>query len=354
MISAEYPHVSSTVIELLGTVPALFTMLTVGLSPQTAQKIGYKKTVLIGLCLVFASGTLPMVVDSFEGLFVSRVFFGIGIGLFNPLLFSFSSYFYEGKELSSMIGFQSAFEGLGGIVTSLIVAQLIAGGWRQTLWTYVMVVPIVLLFAVFVPDVAPDEKGKERLHPAPLGKDFAIWLGLLLTLVTVYMSASIKMTSLFLEGGYGQAREASVALALIGCGAMIVGFFFGKSKQFLQEWLFPISLLGLATCLGLLSIAWQTWQAFVLSFGLGVCFRTFIPYLMDKANQVSDGSGERRTALLLMVFNTGFAFAPLTIRWFQVLLGLEKVSSLLRAEGAVVGLLAIGAVVYSVRHSIKR
>ncbi|WP_262508798.1 MFS transporter, partial [Ursidibacter maritimus] len=111
-------------------------MLTVSFSPRLAEKLGYKQTVQLGLAITLVSGFAPMVTSSFIWLFISRVSFGIGIGWFNPLLFSFSSSLYKGNELSSMIGFQSAFEGIGGILTSLLVASLIAGGWRQTLWVY--------------------------------------------------------------------------------------------------------------------------------------------------------------------------------------------------------------------------
>ena len=41
-ISSQYPTVNPTLVELLGTLPALFTMLTVGFSPRIARMVGYK------------------------------------------------------------------------------------------------------------------------------------------------------------------------------------------------------------------------------------------------------------------------------------------------------------------------
>ena len=137
-IIRDYPMIPSTIIELLGTLPALFTMLVIPFSPNVARKIGYKKTVQIGLVIAFISGILPIYIHSFLILFLTRITFGVGIGLFNPLLYSFSTCLYQ--------GYQSAFEGMGGIVTSFLVAQLVAGGWRHTLWTYLIILPILLLF----------------------------------------------------------------------------------------------------------------------------------------------------------------------------------------------------------------
>ena len=193
-ISSQYPTVNPTLVELLGTLPALFTMLTVGFSPRIARMVGYKHTVQIGLIVTLLSGLLPIFTSSFLLLFVSRVTFGIGVGLFNPLLFSFSSQLYQGKEFSSMIGFQSAFEGAGGILTSFLVAYLVAGGWKQTLWTYLIILPIILFFSLFVPDIEPveEEGGKEGKTSIDTG--FIGYMVLLVILITVYMSVSIKLT----------------------------------------------------------------------------------------------------------------------------------------------------------------
>ncbi|MGZ7244345.1 MFS transporter, partial [Streptococcus pyogenes] len=80
--------INPTFVEVLATLPALLTMMTVGFSPRIARQFGYKRTVQLGLIVTFLSGILPVFTTSFTLLFVSRVTFGIGVGLFNPLLFS--------------------------------------------------------------------------------------------------------------------------------------------------------------------------------------------------------------------------------------------------------------------------
>ncbi|MGT2756622.1 MFS transporter [Streptococcus ovuberis] len=343
-ITQEYSKINSTLVELLSTLPALFTMLTVSFSPHLAEKLGYKQTVQLGLVITLVSGFAPMLTSSFIWLFISRVTFGIGIGLFNPLLFSFSSHLYKGNELSSMIGFQSAFEGIGGIVTSLLVAQLIAGGWRQTLWVYLIILPVLLLFSFFVPNIGSPRTVEARQHTKiKIDKAFLLLIVLLMILITVYMSVSVKLTALLLEGRFGTAKDASLALALMGFGAMSAGLLFGKSIQLFKQWLLPVALTGMGVSLLCLGLTRNLSLVLLSNIAIGLAFRSFVPYLMNLANQVSDGSGERRTALLLMGFNIGSAFAPVSIKVLQNMLHLKEVKSIYLVEGLFLCFLAIGS-----------
>ena len=345
-ISSQYPSVHPTLVELLGTLPALFTMLTVGFSPRIARMAGYKHTVQLGLIVTLLSGLLPIFTSSFLLLFVSRVTFGIGVGLFNPLLFSFSSQLYQGKEFSNMIGFQSAFEGAGGILTSFLVAYLVAGGWKHTLWTYLIIIPIFLFFSLFVPDIQPVEEAEEKKEKGTIDKGFIGFIGfmvLLVILITVYMSVSIKLTEFLVETGVGTATDTGNALALMGLGAMLAGLLFGRNMQIFKDWLLPLAFSGLSVSLFFLANSQQVWLVFLLNFTIGLCFRTFIPFLLNKANQTSDGSGEKRTALLLAAFNIGSAFAPISIRLLQHLLSLQTVKDVYQAEAFFVLLIAVGA-----------
>lgn len=342
VITAEYASVNPTLVELLSTLPSLFTMVTVLFSPVLAQKIGYKRTVQLGLLVTAVSGFLPMLTSSFVLLFVSRVTFGIGVGLFNPLLFSFSSQLYEGEELSSMIGFQSAFEGMGGILTSLLVAQLVAGGWRHTLWTYLIILPIFVCFSLFVPDITPvNDQPRKKGQKVSLDWYFLGLVALLMVLITVYMSVSLKLTALLLEQGYGTATDASNALALMGVGAMLAGLLFGCHVRIFKEWLLPVAFSGLSLSLFILANSQSVLPMMVINFFIGLCFRTFMPYLLNLANQVKDGSGERRTSLLLIGFNIGSAMTPVTIKMLENMLNLRQIKDIYLVESALVALIVV-------------
>ncbi|MEY8461851.1 MFS transporter [Streptococcus merionis] len=354
LLTAEFSGENKTLVELVSTLPSLFVMLTVPFSPSIAKKIGYKRTVQLGLILCLLGGLLPIVTRTFPILFLSRIIFGIGLGLFNPLLFSFSANRYHGKELSDMIGFQSAFEGMGGILVSFVVAQLIMNGWRSTLWVYLIILPIGLVFSLFVPEIETfKDKAARSAVKVKLDSYFWGYVLLLMVLITVYTSVSVKLTALLLEAGYGNAKDASNGLAIMGVGAMSAGFLFGKARLFFKEWLLPVSFALLGLSLLGLALTDQIWVMLVCIFLIGLAFRTFVPYLLDLANQVSDNSGERRTSLLLMAFNIGLAFAPVTLNFIQRIFHFNYISHIFIAESLMVFVIAIGASFYSFKSFRK-
>lgn len=345
-IIRDYPMIPPTIIELLGTLPALFTMLVIPFSPNVAKIIGYKKTVQIGLVIAFISGILPIYVHSFLILFLTRITFGVGIGLFNPLLYSFSTSLYQGVALTKMLGYQSAFEGMGGIVTSFLVAQLVAGGWRHTLWTYLIILPILLLFSLFIPDVHPSNQKTTNKEKVKIDKNFFVFIGLLVVLITIYMSVSIKISAFLNEQHFGTVKDASNGLALMGVGAMMAGLLFGINTRIFKQWLLVVSFLGMSVSLYVLANTQSVFWMIMMNFTIGLSFRTFIPYLLNLANQVDDGMGERRTALLLVGFNIGSAFAPVTINLFSKLLHLSTVKSIYLMEAFIVLIIAIATGVH--------
>lgn len=116
--------------------------------------------------------------DVFSLLFVSRCLFGLGIGLFNRLIIQMINDIYQnnpGKQ-ASLIGIESAFEGLGGICLTLIVGQLLKINWYTSFYVYALALPVFVAFLFFVPEDKReiDKGGAEQLtltsdHPSNKG-----------------------------------------------------------------------------------------------------------------------------------------------------------------------------------------
>ena len=147
-----FPTIPLSMVEMLTTIPSMFLMLSVLISSFIAKKIGYKQTISLGLMIVAISGIIPIFIDNFYIILLSRACLGFGIGLFNSLLVSMISYFYDGDERSSIIGLQSACEGLGGMGITFIAGQLLRISWQSSFYAYFMAVPVVVLFVLFVPN----------------------------------------------------------------------------------------------------------------------------------------------------------------------------------------------------------
>ena len=343
-ISQTYPEVSLVFIEMLVTIPSLFVILTVLLSPKLAGKIGYKTSLLVGIGLVLLMGILPVFLRSFQLLLLSRIFFGVGIGLINPLLYSFASQLYRGRELATVIGFQSAFEGIGGMLATLTVGQLMIFGWRTSLLVYGMALPIFVLFLLFVPEIMPPVLATHKLVPEK-GKiprssetNFTQLVGLLLILVIIYMSLSFKIGSFLQTANLGAGTQASNFLALIGAGAMVAGFFFGKLFTWLGQRIVSLSIAGMAAMLILLAFSNTLWLVYLCGGMTGFFFRLFVPYVFNSVNQAKFNQ-EKRTAILLITFNLGAALSPIVIGALQAVLPAITNNRLFLFEGILLGCL---------------
>ncbi len=342
-IMESYPTVNGTLIELLTTIPSLFIILTILVSHKIARKIGYKQTVQLGIFLVFIAGILPVFTQSFLLLFLSRVAFGVGIGLFNPLLYSLAGNLYSGRDLATVIGLQSSFEGIGGMLITFSVGQLLIMNWRISFLAYGIALPVLLLFSFFVPAIQPTVP--EKNTAAPKEKiSHAVWsyVALLILVVTVYMSVTVKITSLLLDKGIGGATAGSNLIALVGLGAMLAGILFGRLVIVTKKWTLPLAFVGLALSMFLTAFAPNIIVASIAAILCGLAFRTFIPYLFNEVNQQSDNA-EKSTSILLMAFNLGAAFAPITIAVFQQLLPVLNQQGLFIGEGILMLILAAGA-----------
>lgn len=319
-IIAEYPQINSVMIEFMMTMPSLLTILTVLYSHRLAKIVGYKSLVIFGIVLLLVAGVLPYYFHSIWLLALSRVLFGVGIGLFHPLLFSFATTFFEGDELAKVIGLQSACEGLGGMFSTFIVGLLLVNGWRNSFFVHLLAIPVLVLFMIFVPRIQVKDKPVMK-HKTADQSSSPIWRQVLLVVVamSLYMVVGVKMTAILMEKGYGSATSSSNLLALIGLGAMAAGLLFSKVTLTTKKWTIPISLLSLS--LGMLLFAYSS---NLLTDGVAVILcgfsaRTFFPFLMNQVNQNDDGNKERNTSLLLIGNNIAIAFAPIKIAALQAI-----------------------------------
>ncbi|PTQ82932.1 putative MFS family arabinose efflux permease [Trichococcus patagoniensis] len=350
-IARDFPEIPLQLVESLTTMPSLFLILSVLFSHAIAQRIGYKKTVLLGLLTVLVSGLIPIFIHNFWIIFISRAFFGLGIGLFNSLLVSFIRYSYVGAERAAMIGLQSAFEGIGGMSISFLVGQLLKIDWQTSFWVYLSVLPALFLFATLVPDIPSEQEavsGKYQESDLPgkrrnrMSREVLGYLALLVVAVMFYMTITVRVTPLMLVNGYGDATDGSGILALIGIGAMTAGFLFGRVFAAIGKYTLPFALFGMGLALVTIGLSNAVWVTGLAAAFCGFSFRNFIPYLFNKVNSTASGNANTATSLLLVGFNLGAAFSPYGIVVMETIFRLSSERGIFFLEGAL--LLVFGAI----------
>ncbi|MBP2652242.1 MAG: major Facilitator Superfamily protein [Firmicutes bacterium] len=359
-ITANIPHMANAMpsqplamVEMLTTISSLFLMAAVLTSDFIARKIGYKLTIMTGLCIVAVSGVLPAVIGNFYIVLVSRAFLGFGIGLFNSLLVVIVNYFYDGNERSSVFGMQSACEGLGGVAVTYIAGQLMGINWQAPFYAYLIAVPSVLLFGYFVPNIPTKiildkTRGaikKENIQQTSSNNSFKIagYMGLIFIIAILYMTMGIKTATLMLNSGYANLKDASLVFSFVGIGAIFSGFLFGRLIEWLKQYTLIVAFFCMALSMFLIGVSNNTFLTVVGGFLLGFGFRVAMPYLINKINTGDIPNKGLATSLLLVGYNLGVFVTPYASLVLQNLIGTNNLRTLFYADGAGFIILAVGA-----------
>ncbi len=352
-----FNDVPLAMVENLATVSSLFIMIAVLLSHRIARILGYKRTIVTGLALVVVSGLVPLLVDNFYVIFISRATLGFGIGMFQALLVSLNKYFYSGETRTRMFGYQSAFEGLGGVTLTFIAGQLVRLGWQGIFWIYLLVIPVIILFILFVPAVTTEdiiaksnlEAAKSDSNPKTNGNAFhdmlpaVKYIALVFVLAIMYMILGIKATALIIEKGIGSATDGATVLLLVGVGAMSSGFVFGRLTRVTKNLTLPLGYLTLALAMFLVGTAGNI---MVMSLGgllAGFSFRTIFPYLLNHVNSGKFQNSGLITSLLLVALNLGTFASPYGAMVLSRIAGSDAIATIFHLITAILVVMAGGS-----------
>lgn len=321
---------SKSSVELLLTVPNFGIIAALFMSPLAIKGIGKKATILLGMSLALTSGVVPIFFSNYYLILLLRFMFGFGIGLFNSLAVSLLAEFYEGEELATMMGLQSMVGALGSAILSFAVGYFILSGWQATFSIYFIIVPVMILFMLFVPiqreekvqvqEEIIDGQSKQTLNAGVLSIAALIFF-----LFTFYMVIPIKMPEFVLTKGIGTMSSISIVTGLSTLIGIPVGIFYGKIHKYLQDNVLTIGLLVIP--LGLAVVTFSG-HLLVLTLGVmisGIGFGLTMPYLYTKLAQVAPkNSVNLAYTTVLIATNIGVFASPLILNTLTKLFKLES------------------------------
>lgn len=330
-MAQHFKDVPLSMVEMLTTIPSLFLMISVFISTFIAKRLGYKQTIMLGLAIVMISGLIPLWIDNFIMILMSRGALGFGIGLFNSLLVSMINYFYEPQMRSSMYGLQSAFEGAGGIFITFLAGQLLKINWQAPFIAYGIAIPVFFIYLKYVPKVeTKDMEENTELQTQQANQKNASFLPVLSYVILIFIAAmlymimGIKIASLMNEVGYGTASDASFVIIVLSLGGISAGLFFGKILKILKQYTTTIGLLLLSLAMLILGMSQHLIMTFIGGFLIGFGFKIFMPSLIDKINNSNIPHKNLATSLLLVGFNLGVFISPYESVLIQNLIGTEN------------------------------
>ncbi|WP_195486598.1 MFS transporter [Lacticaseibacillus paracasei] len=351
-MAASFPNQSSVQIELITTVVSVSVTIFVLVSGFVSRWIGQKQTAILGLVIAAVSSVIPAMSNSFNVIMISRAILGIGIGLANPLAISLIGEFFEGDTLATLMGWRSAVASIGVSAMTFFAGQLLQVNWHAAFWVYLLFVPTLILFIIFVPTPELDQKTvidqdqdstaeASETSKVPENKHLGLIIALAL-LVLVYMGSAmisyIKMATMFVETGIGTPTQASSVISVVGLAQLVGGALFGIAFKYLKQYILPIGV-GLSGLMMVLMTFSSNILVITIFGGLsGVFGGMAVPYIFTKVSMVSSTkSAPLNNALILVGTNLGSFIAPM----LASVLGATALLSLRNAGWLIVALTVI-------------
>lgn len=357
-ITANIPEMAKTfstvplyVIELIATIPSLFQMLGVLCGSAVTNRISHKNSVLLGLLMCGVGGTVPLLIQNFVLLFITRCLFGLGCGLISSVMLAMLIHFFTGETRSTMIGLTGSVGGLGSALSSFAAGQLLAFGWHVSFAVYFTAFAVFALILVFVPSVPRQTADKQatRSHAARRS-GWAALTGVTLLSFTSTLLATffiIKSSTLITETGIGTAQDGSLAITFFSLGSLLAGAMYGKLYARLRAkalvLFYIVSALGLFS--GLMPSLPVVYAGSVL-IGWGLI--AFTPYFQEKASRDFSDFGKTATTCILVSQALGAFVAP----YYGNIL--QAVTPVLTSQFAVTGGLYLVLAVVAAAMSLRR
>ncbi|MBR3348606.1 MAG: MFS transporter [Solobacterium sp.] len=312
-MAKDMPEIPLSLIELVTTIPSLFSMMAVLFSSKIASAIGYKKIVLLGSLIAGVFGTVPVILTNIWLILLARGVFGFGCGLITSAMLILIIFFFQGSERSSMIGLQGSAGGLASLVTAFIGGRLLAISWHASFLVYLFGFLVFLAVLFFIPHVGSIRTSVAADNAKHSASEWfrLISLGFLtfvsVTLATVFVVKCSSLASLKQIGG---ASIGSLLVMCISAGSLLAGFVYGNMKSILKRLSLPVFYVICAAGFALSSVSGDAFLMMISAFLLGFGYLVFVPFLQERVSVKFAAFGAAGTTVILVFQGLGAFIAP--------------------------------------------
>lgn len=302
-IAAAFPQASDATIQVLSTLPNLFTILfslvagglTASISKKTISMIGIACLILAGLGGYFVNGSLGI-------LYFWASLIGAGMGFFSPMITLLINERFQGSEQGQMLGLQTSTNNFGAIILSLLGGFLGASVWYHGYLTYVIVgVPVFLIVMLLLSRDAPTQQNE--VVSLKINSTVVYYTVLCIIFIMVYNVYATNVAMFTLETGLGNASMAGIANSVALMGGIFGGLAFGKVTDKLGQMTMVAAMLLCSAGFLLTYFSTSLVMALASAFIAGSSISFFMPQVMACAMQ--DLTDEYKTMGLSIISTFG-------------------------------------------------
>ena len=323
-IAKAFPEKSTQAIQFIMTVPSLLIMVSTLICGQLSRKLGKKTLVIIGMILFGMGGISPALFGNLTFIFIMMGILGAGIGFLVPLSQSLLADYFEGRDREVFMGYRSSTASIFGMVFSLLGGSLCAIHWRFTFYTYLIVVPMLLLVLAKMPEPESQQTAKKGAKAAVLTGRMWFYVAMYFLYNVAGIALATNAAFVMTASKIGNARTIGIIMTISSVGAIAAGFMLGLVTKVFKGFTLVFALGFLS--LGFIMLNYvNTAHTFVLAFALfGFGFGTFNPTMVLKIiASVPKPSTTLALSILTCALGIGQFISPIFFSFVNGMLGLQ-------------------------------
>lgn len=319
MLDYYSPTFSAAQVELLVSVPSFSVVAMLLLNSFIDKWLSDRHLIVNGLLLLSSAGIFPFFVQAYPLVLLSRIAFGMGIGLINAKAIAIISQRFQGKERVQMLGIRGSMELIGGASCSLLVGQLLKIHWTFAFLIYGLGFVILTMYLLFVPTMDQVEskqitKSKQGLNK----KDLSMILGMALLagfVICINSSISLRVPLFQVAGKTIASGQSALVLSLEQGIGIVAGLSFASLIGYFKNYLLHIVMFLLAVCLFGMSVASNLPILILSSVGVGFFYSTVLTIIFNRLSErIARNLLNKATAYVLLGCNLGSALSPYVLK----------------------------------------
>ena len=319
MLDYYSPTFSAAQVELLVSVPSFSVVAMLLLNSFIDKWLSDRQLIVTGLLLLSSAGIFPFFVQAYPLVLLSRIAFGMGIGLINAKAIAIISQRFQGKERVQMLGIRGSMELIGGASCSLLVGQLLKIHWTFAFLIYGLGFVILTMYLLFVPTM--DQVERKQITKSKQGlnkKDLSMILGMALLagfVICINSSISLRVPLFQVAGKTIESGQSALVLSLEQGIGIVAGLSFASLIGHFKNRLLLIVMFLLAVCLFGMSVAGNLSILILSSVGVGFFYSIILTIIFNRLSEsIARNLLNKATAYVLLGCNLGSALSPYVLK----------------------------------------
>jgi MFS family permease len=326
-IQAAFPHVATSLIQLLSTIPSLCCVVFSPVYGKLTDFVTRRKIFLAAIILMLVGGILPAFVSNFTFFLILRFFMGAGVGILVPAAADLIVHFFDGSARQTMMGWNQAAASVGGVIFQLMGGYLAGINWRYACIATAVCAVFYLIAFISLPEPAPkakaseaDKSGKVKFRMPGSTWVLSIWY----LFYAMFTFAFVTTTAMMAVGEkIATTADLGFTMSLMTISVSIVALFFGLAAKIFKKYVIAAGMLVNAIA-ALVAFTGRSLILIDLAMVLcGVGLALVVPGVLTRVTSIV-APAAATMALSIFYATSGFGqFAqPLAFAWIQKGLGI--------------------------------